>query len=551
MISALALTAVLLSTPDCDRTLAAGRYIDASAAPVTRVVYLAHREGVIDFRPSDWTGGLPMVEVARDSFEVPGFTRFGMKAVRDAQGCVRALRTYGFGFAAELVPTSAPPFAIEHIHDGDVDAGTAELAPHLDAATSVALGQILLRFPSKAARAATFLSAAQRLHPESADLYALLGSASVAAGEPQAARAAFRAALRVDSTAEWPASALRMLSSESQLAGLPLAPTRLDTLFAAPTPAELARVERMWNARDLSPRDVAIERTYEMTIGGIEHSVRVIRHTVAGVVHHGVVLVPRGVQGAPILVEAKGVSPSFFPLDVSDLTSTVLLGDDARRVIRVAPSYRGERLIVGVDTFTSGGDRSDVWDGATDDLLTFLNVAKATIAEADTSRVCVFGRSRGGTVGILASLRDRSIDCTVAWAAPTDWFELMGQNGWTLRQTAEESVHLQSSLTGIGGQFLNTFLRRLVAGEETVDAARMRMIASSPLYFAERIGCMQAHWGVEDVIVPVRNGRELAARASRTPCFQAIFHEEAGHDQDRILAPLQSAVFLRRGLGIE
>ena len=29
MISALALTAVLLSTPDCDRTLAAGRYIEA------------------------------------------------------------------------------------------------------------------------------------------------------------------------------------------------------------------------------------------------------------------------------------------------------------------------------------------------------------------------------------------------------------------------------------------------------------------------------------------------------------------------------------------
>jgi hypothetical protein len=537
----LAIALLLSSTSpahqDCPRTVQPGRYVEA-AAPVTRVVYIRSRYGIIDFRPSDWTSGTAMVEVAPDSFGVPSLARFGMKAIRDSSGCVRSLRTFGFGFSGDLRPTTAPPFAIEEVYDGDVRRGTAGLLASLDSVQAGQLGQILLRFPSKASRAVAFLNEAVTAHPGSADLFSTLGDAYLATGDRPRALQAYGRAHQLDSAAEWPVSAIRMLTADT------LRRTLVDSLLLPPRPEEIAQVRAGWAARDLTPTGVSVVREYDLTLGGVRSSVRVIRHTVRGDAHYGVAIIPAGAVGAPIVVEAKGVSPTFFPLDVTELTTTSVLGRNASRVITIAPSYRGERLIVASDTFTSEGDRSEVWDGATDDLLAFLNVAKRTIPEADTSRVCVFGRSRGGTVALLASIRDPSIRCTVAWAAPTDWFELMGQGGWTIKQSASEALRRSSATTEIGGQFLHTFLRKVAAGEETLAEARSRLIASSPLYFAESIGCVQAHWGMRDLIVPVRNGERFTERARAAGCYEPLLHEVAGHDQDRILAPILSSHWL-------
>ena len=543
--------ALLISVPAvCPDTVPAGRFIEPGS-PVLRVVHIETRHGLIDFMPSDWIGGVPMVAVAPDSFAVPGLDRFAMKVVRDGRGCVSALRTYGFGFERALQPAAGPALPIEEVLDGDVRRGTLELLPALDGAIAARLGQVLLRSPGRSERAVAFLADAARAFPETAELHATLGDAYVAAGAMREAAASYRAALRIDPSVAWPASALRMLRSESRLPGTPARPTLLDSLFEPPSAAEIARVRAEWRARDLEPADVAVVREYPQTIGGIDYTARVIRHRVHGDTHYGLVLVPAGARNAPLVVEAKGVSPSFFPLRPGGLTVPEVLGPDAARAILVAPAYRGESLIVDADTFTSAGDRSDVWDGATDDLLAFLVVAKRTTPEADTTRVCVFGRSRGGTVALLASIREPSIDCAVAWAAPTDWFELMGQQGWTVRQAAEEALYSSSELHEIGGQFLNTFLRRVAAGEEPMERARRRMLASSPLWFAADIGCVQAHWGVDDVIVPVRNGRAFGEQAASSRCYEPVIHERAGHDQDRIVAPILSARYLASHLFAE
>jgi hypothetical protein len=217
--------------------------------------------------------------------------------------------------------------------------------------------------------------------------------------------------------------------------------------------------------------------------------------------------------------------------------------------VYVAPGYRGERVVAGADTLLSEGDRSDAWDGATDDLLALLRVAMRVVPEADTSRVCVFGRSRGGTVALLAGIREPRIDCVVAWAAPTEWLTLMGLGGWTQRELVEEGLRRRSQPGETGGQFIDYFLRAAIERRRDLAETRLHLIASSPLHFARSAGAVQAHWGIDDGIVPVVNGRRFAAAyragASSGP-LDARFHPDAGHDQDRQLAPRQSREFLRR-----
>lgn len=77
---------------------------------------------------------------------------------------------------------------------------------------------------------------------------------------------------------------------------------------------------------------------------------------------------------------------------------------------------------------------------------------------------------------------------------------------------------------------------------------RPREAASSPLYFAERLPLAQVHWGLEDTSVPAVNGRDFVARYRKAGrperCLDVHLHPDAGHDQDRQLAPARSRAFL-------
>lgn len=306
-----------------------------------------------------------------------------------------------------------------------------------------------------------------------------------------------------------------------------------------------------WERRDLAPRDVQILLRHPVDLDGVSAEARIVGHTVHGQHHLGVVIVPEGAapDELPVVVEAKGVSASFFPLTVPDgLTSPRLLDESRDRVVYVAPGYRGESIVIGTDTLTSEGDRSDAWDGATDDAIALLGAALDVTPEADTSRICVFGRSRGGTVALLTGIRERRVDCVVSWAAPTDWFSGMDIGGWTQRELVEDGLRHRAVPGETGGQFINYFLSPAIAGRRGFADTRLHLIASSPLYFAERLPLAQVHWGLEDAIVPPVNGQALVTRHERAgglkQCLDAQFHPEAGHDQDRQLAPRLSREFL-------
>jgi hypothetical protein len=516
-------------------------------------VYVTEEQGWTVLRPIQWQGGSPFSPVGPDSLVMVGHPRFTAVFLRDAEGCARALRTTGYDLPELRLTAPDSSLLLEDLYTEAIETAAPKLVERVDEARLLEIGAEMLRWPSLAARAARFLEIVMARHP-TADAATALGRARVAAGDRPGARLAFETALERDPGSPGALEALRMLGARAPAAGAEPweLPFSLDDLFAAPSAVEIEQVWEDWQRRDLRPLDVEplVRRVVE--VQGIPMEARVFAHRVHGFRHLGVVLVPVGATPGccAVLVEAKGVSPAFFPLDVPDgLTTPLFLGDDLRRTVLVAPTYRGERLILGPDTLLSEGDRSDAWDGATDDLLAFLAVALERVPEADPQRVCVFGRSRGGTVALLAGLRSVDIDCTVAWAAPTDWFEAMGTEGWSQREHVEEGLRRRSVPGEVGGQFIDYFLRPAIEGRRDLAATRLHLIASSPLYFAGRLRSVQAHWGEEDGIVPVLNGRTLAARAAAAgSTLDARFHPGAGHDQDRVLAPLQTASFLREAL---
>jgi hypothetical protein len=329
----------------------------------------------------------------------------------------------------------------------------------------------------------------------------------------------------------------------------------LASVFAKPTISEIASVEKDWQSRDLRPSGVEEELQSVVTIADRKFNIRIVSHLVHGKRHYGaIILPPNATRGCcPVIIEAKGVSPTYFPLELENLSAPRMMDDLAYDFIYVVPTYRGEVLNLNGKTYTSEGDRTDALDGATDDTIALLNVALETTPEiARPSKICAFGRSRGGTVAMLTGIRDKRIDCVVNWSGPTDWFYAMGTEGWTEQELWSEALRTKANTQQTGGQNVERFLKRAVDGEAGLEDVRHRMIASSPLYFAQRLPRSQHHYGLEDPSVPVRNARQLIAqlRRHRVPAsrYEAFIYPGQGHDTDRLVAPIKSREFIVRAL---
>lgn len=187
-------------------------------------------------------------------------------------------------------------------------------------------------------------------------------------------------------------------------------------------------------------------------------------------------------------------------------------------------------MAVGGREYLSEGDRTNAWDGATDDALALLELALRTTPDADSTRIGIFGQSRGGSVALLAAIRDTRIRAVVSWCGPVDWFTHMGTGGWSLEEIVREGVRLNAVPPEPGGQFIERYLRRPNADERTLRFARHRMIASSPLYFLQHLPRVRCSYGREDSMVPVSNAESLIRAFRRNPDRQCRIVEGAGHD---------------------
>ena len=538
----------------------AGRYTDGK----DYAVYFEQTRFGLTIKPVLWTATQLLKETTKDHYVVIDRTSRGADFRRDERGRVTGVAIRGMdGEGLKLVRSNKPLLPVElflfgRTHEA-ADAYKARRQEGLATALETA-EQVLERLPTKTKYVIAFLTQLAPQFQTDARFHSLLGFAYVRAGDRQSALTSFRRAYELDAANE------RAISGLYRLGALPDAPKKdggwkipfpTADIFAKPTAAEIKAVADDWAKRDLSPNAIREELKTTISFDGWTANVRVVSHLVHGTRHYGAIIIPRNAKPGccAVIVDAKGVSPSYFPLTVESVDSVAFMDKWRDQFIYLVPSFRGEVMNIGGKTFKSEGDRRDALDGATDDAIALLNVALQTTPEADPKRICVYGRSRGGNVALLMGERDPRIKCVVNVSGPTDWFYLMGTGGWTEEELWKEGIRTHADPMQTGGQNIERFLGRAIEGKADLAAVRHNMNASSPLYFAERLPLIQIHYGLEDPSVPSRNGYELVkklkenkVRASR---YQAFFYPDQGHDTDRLAEPEAARNFILQTLKIK
>jgi hypothetical protein len=504
--------------------------------------------GELSFKPLFWTTTQHLRQVAKDSFEVKDHERFRAVFRRDSRGQVTGLELFGYREESGHYRKQQEIQPLEYIFKGAVQKGMEGLLKNApkDTMLLVRVGAMLVqRFASRKDLAHAYLQALARRMPYSDTVFQLLGENAVARGKRDQAGRRFLKAYGLNPANEHVKAYLKLLGrlpySEAEKEKAWKVPFSLDNLFALPTKEEVEAVKVMWSRRDLSPKDVHIVATDTLMLGYTRFEVHIVAHRVHGSLHYGAALIPEGAGRVrlPVVMELKGVSPSFFPMNLNTgLYTHRFLCEKTDQFIYIVPSFRGERLIVNGKEYLSEGDKSDSWDGASDDALAFLNAALAVTPEADDRRIAAFGKSRGGTLALLAGIRDKRINTVIDWAGPADWFRSMDEYGWTEKETTEAGLHQQSDNYGVGGQTIDWALKKSIRGEEGLKEARLRLIASSPLYFAEQLPYTQLHYGAEDLMVPLINGKRIAERLAKGggKNYRFFVHSGEGHDLDRKIA---------------
>jgi dipeptidyl aminopeptidase/acylaminoacyl peptidase len=291
----------------------------------------------------------------------------------------------------------------------------------------------------------------------------------------------------------------------------------LDALFAPPTAAEIAAVEAEWAGRDTRVHGFRVE--HERRDGRTGRTL-VVSHTVGGVRHFGAVRVPDGAQGRrlPVLVIAHGGEGGADGWDFFHS------GPVARGWVQVLPSFRAEPLrLTAFRSWRSEGPPSP-WDRDVDDAMALLSATLAHVAEADSGRVAVLGRSRGGGVALLMAVRDRRVKGVVDLYGPTDFF--LPQ----VRTLAGRAVGSRIPRLPGAGYLADSVLFALRDGRTTVARARSELLRRSSVYFAHRLPPAQGHHGVRDRKVHVAHGDRLdAVLRGRDSTGWQYFRYRGGH----------------------
>ena len=297
-------------------------------------------------------------------------------------------------------------------------------------------------------------------------------------------------------------------------------------VFAPPTQAEVDAIEAEWAARNPVAENFTVVADSAVVLSGTPATLRIVSHTVGGVLHYGVIIAPDSADPAslPVLIYAHGG-------DAGTSTSELLLvisatGNNAGSYVYVAPSFRAEPLgYNGVD-YLSGGEPSP-WDLDVDDTIALLNATLENTPAADPERIGIVGFSRGGGVALLTAIRDPRIDAVVEFFGPTDFFGEFVQE-----VTIEALTGTLRNLPGL--DYTNeTIIQPLKNGSLTQDAARLFMLKRSAVYFAERLPNLQVHHGAQDTVVPVSEGERLIAVMEGlgrvAPVFESYIYESGSH----------------------
>ncbi|MCA9611572.1 MAG: prolyl oligopeptidase family serine peptidase, partial [Myxococcales bacterium] len=282
-----------------------------------------------------------------------------------------------------------------------------------------------------------------------------------------------------------------------------------EELLAPPTDDELEAVRADWRTRDVEARDVRVEARFELPGDQV---MLVISHATPAGRHVGGVLAPAAAleedAARPVLLQLHGLGRALA-LELPDPASAPPGSAPTDRVT-AWPAFAGHTLRFRDESWSADGNPWDFCDGATDDALRFLNAVLEAVPGADEARVVAFGGSRGGTVALLAALRDERVRRAISMAGPTDFFDL--------------SLMRHENAYALYGQWL---VSPSLEGTGSASDSRARLLRASPLLFADDLPPVQLHHGTADRNLPDEQTRRLARvlEASGRTTDEVYFYE--------------------------
>jgi hypothetical protein len=294
----------------------------------------------------------------------------------------------------------------------------------------------------------------------------------------------------------------------------------IEELFQPPSEEELYEISSDWERRDFNPMDITVVYAERKSNGD---SIKVVSHRVQGKLHYGMIRIPMGIDlnRAPILMALNGGGSDIDIFEEGDLNrlSSGMCRDVLDKYITIAPAFRGDIVRGENFCFRAEGYTGDVWLGAAEDAISFLEVVKRMYTKGGNTKVLAFGVSRGATVALIIGALTNKLNYIISIATHTNFHQA--------------DVFKNER---VGADFPKIFF----TPKAPLSEIRKRLISCSPYYFAGRLPAFEVHQGSEDYLTTVFHARVLHQRMVEIGTNDSSYHiyvyEGKGHayDDDRI-----------------
>ncbi len=268
----------------------------------------------------------------------------------------------------------------------------------------------------------------------------------------------------------------------------------MEELLKEPTANELNAILTEWREKDFTPSQIQTEFSEVRPNGD---SLKVVSHLVNGRKHYGLIRIPKGVNisQAPILLGLMGGGTGIDVLKTSDLDR--LSSGKCRALldnyISIMPSFRGNIVRGEGFCFRSEGYAGDVWMGAAEDAVAFLEAVKLMYNKPTNVKTLAMGTSRGATVALIIGGLTNKSDYIIATSTHTKFLD---------RYVVDNEI--------VGNSYSRAFYTPKASPEEI----RKRLITSSPYYFLNNLPAFELHQGTEDQKTTIWHARALEKRLS-------------------------------------